>query len=114
MTLAQDPLPNDVAALQAIIARQAEELDEAPDEEGHVGRPRDIDEQAVSIPLRHVERLVDYGRHNFLVPVPQVDSLEEFDLLSKRDFLMFIEPPSIDDRIVNQFALFSMISNPRM
>ena len=29
MTLAQDPLPNDVAALQAIIARQAEELDEA-------------------------------------------------------------------------------------
>jgi hypothetical protein len=43
----------------------------------------------------------------------QVDSLEEFDLLSKRDFLMFIEPPSIDDRIVNQFALFSMISNPR-
>jgi len=42
-----------------------------------------------------------------------VDSLEEFDLLSKRDFLMFLEPPSIDDRIVNQFALFSLISNPR-
>ena len=42
-----------------------------------------------------------------------VDSLEEFDLLSKNDFLMFLEPPSIDDRIVNQFALFSLISNPR-
>ena len=42
-----------------------------------------------------------------------VDSLEEFDLLSKNDFLMFLEPPSIDDRIVNQFALFSIISNPR-
>lgn len=42
-----------------------------------------------------------------------VDNLEEFDLLSKKDFLMFLEPPSIDDRIVNQFALFSLISNPR-
>lgn len=41
-----------------------------------------------------------------------IRTLEEFDGLAKKEFLVFFEPPSIDERIVNQFALFSILSNP--
>ncbi len=41
-------------------------------------------------------------------------SLAEFDALSPVPFVLFFEPPSIDDRIVNQFALFSLVSSPRV
>jgi len=40
------------------------------------------------------------------------DSLPSFDGLSRDPFVVFIEPPSIDSRILNQFALFSLMSNP--
>src|SRR3954453_5854896 len=71
---------------------------------------------------------VDYGRTNALLPRPLrkllddedvniftaellnrvASSLSDFDALSKRDFVVFFEPPSLDERIVNQFALFSL------
>ncbi|MBC8145607.1 MAG: FRG domain-containing protein, partial [bacterium] len=41
-------------------------------------------------------------------------TLAEFDDLAKEDFLLFLEPPSLDDRIVNQFALFSLASSARL
>ncbi len=42
-------------------------------------------------------------------------SIEDFDSLARRrEFVAFFEPPSLDERIVNQFALFSLPSNAAM
>ncbi len=40
-----------------------------------------------------------------------VKSMEELDRVAEEPFLLFFEPPSMDDRIVNQFALFSVLSD---
>jgi hypothetical protein len=40
-------------------------------------------------------------------------SLGSLDRLAKKEFVIFLEPPSLDDRIVNQFALFSLMPGPR-
>ena len=41
-----------------------------------------------------------------------VKTLQELDRLSEDTFLLFFEPPSIDERIANQFAFFSVMSDP--
>jgi len=42
----------------------------------------------------------------------KVESLSDFDKKLGPDQVCFFEPPSLDERIVNQFALFSVMSNP--
>ncbi|HEU0015790.1 MAG TPA: FRG domain-containing protein [Longimicrobium sp.] len=63
-------------------------------------------------PLR--EELECEGSDVFTVEMlaRRAPSLEQFDGLARDDFMLFFEPPSLDDRIVNQFALFSVMSGP--
>ena len=40
------------------------------------------------------------------------ESLKEFDALRREPFVVFMEPPAVDRRILNQLALFSLMSSP--
>jgi hypothetical protein len=39
------------------------------------------------------------------------DTWEAFDRLADQPVVAFFEPPSLDDRIINQYALFSLMSS---
>jgi hypothetical protein len=39
-------------------------------------------------------------------------SLKQFDALRRDPFVVFMEPPAVDRRILNQLALFSLMSSP--
>jgi hypothetical protein len=43
----------------------------------------------------------------------QIGSVRDFDRLARAPFVVFLEPPSLDPRIVNQFALFSLMATPQ-
>jgi hypothetical protein len=42
----------------------------------------------------------------------EFSSLRAFDALARDPFVVFLEPPSLDTRILNQFALFSLMPSP--
>jgi hypothetical protein len=61
--------------------------------------------------LKEVQR--EEGSYTFTVDMLNnvAQTPAEFDRLAPEPFVVFFEPPSLDDRIVNQFALFSLMSS---
>jgi SAM-dependent methyltransferase len=62
------------------------------------------------------EKLKEEGANVFTVEMLSdiCETLPEFDDISQEDFVLFFEPPSLYERIVNQYALHSVISNPKV
>lgn len=65
------------------------------------------------IPETLKEVLREEGSYSFTVEMLNniAKTPGEFDRLAPDPFVVFFEPPSLDDRIVNQFALFSLMSS---
>lgn len=72
----------------------------------------DLQHRLLPEPLKAV--LEGEGANVFTVQMlaGTLETLNALDALADRPFVLFFEPPSMDDRIVNQFALFSVISDP--
>lgn len=66
------------------------------------------------VPKRLRAHMLDAGSNVFTVEMleREAPTLPRFDAMAKRPFTLFFEPPSIDARIVNQYALFSVMSSP--
>ena len=64
---------------------------------------------------RRLRRILEQeGSDTFTVEMlAGVRTLREFDALSRDPFVIFLEPPTIDQRILNQHALFAVMSNPQ-
>jgi hypothetical protein len=67
------------------------------------------------LPDKLRNQLDEEGANVFTVEMlaESVQSFRELADLSHDGYVVFFEPPSIDDRIINQFALFSVMSDPR-
>ena len=65
------------------------------------------------LPSRLQEMLNEEGGNVFTAELLKraASTLNEFDALAPEAFPVFFEPPSMDDRIVNQHALFSVMSD---
>jgi FRG domain-containing protein len=65
------------------------------------------------LPARLRRILEQEGSDTFTVEMlAEFETLREFDALSRDPFVIFLEPPALDQRILNQLALFSVMSSP--
>ena len=67
-----------------------------------------------SLPGRLQDALKREGFSAFTVGIldDAAPTLNDFDALCDETFALFFEPPSLDQRIVNQYALFSVMTDP--
>jgi hypothetical protein len=73
----------------------------------------DVDETKVFLPRELSEPFVAAGAYIFTAELLEraAATLDELESLPG-EFVVFLEPPSLDARIVNQFAVFSLMSSP--
>ena len=65
------------------------------------------------LPPRLRRLLEQEGSDTFTVEMlREFPSLRAFDALRREPFALFMEPPAVDRRILNQFALFGLMSSP--
>ena len=66
------------------------------------------------LPRKLKKVIADEGSNVFTAEMlePVCSSLKALEALKEKEFALFLEPPSLDQRIVHQFALFSIMSSP--
>jgi hypothetical protein len=65
------------------------------------------------LPARLRRILEAEGSDTFTVEMlASFETLQEFEALSREPFVIFLEPPAVDRRILNQLALSSVMSSP--
>jgi len=65
------------------------------------------------LPARLKRILESEGSQTLTVDMlSRFETLRAFDALAREPFLVFLEPPAVDRRILNQFALCSLMSSP--
>lgn len=82
------------------------------DRDGAIWRVDYVRTNRLAPPVLRAE-LDEVGANAFTVDMLEraVPDLRSFDKLATEDFTVFFEPPSLDARIVNQFAFFSVMSS---
>lgn len=68
------------------------------------------------LPKKLKEIIAEEGSYIFTEKMLRLSELrlEQLKELQRKDFALFFEPPSIDQRIVSQYAVFSMMSDPNV
>jgi hypothetical protein len=84
------------------------------DEDGEVWAV-DYNEVHRLLPRKLVEALDSEGSAVFTADMlaDLAPTLARFDALGEEPVMLFFEPPAVDPRIVNQYALFSVYGDPR-
>lgn len=71
-----------------------------------------LDREGTSVFTVEMLEMLSAQGHDGLAFDTELTWLDRFEAEMGRPFLLFLEPPSLDQRIVQQSALFSMLSNP--